>query len=51
MLSILLHGEREARFNGKVAAALHAKADTIVKGGWDNGVLANVHHFDILAGM
>jgi quinol monooxygenase YgiN len=40
---------RDAHFNGKVAAALKEKAPTLVQGGWEKGVLANVSHYDVLA--
>ncbi|WP_417585823.1 putative quinol monooxygenase [Nitrincola sp.] len=40
---------REAHFSGKVAAALKAQADDLVVGGWDNGVLNNIHNFEIIA--
>lgn len=42
-------GGREAHFAGKVAAALKAQADDLVVGGWDNGVLNNIHNFEIIA--
>ncbi|MCF7701613.1 putative quinol monooxygenase [Loktanella sp. M215] len=40
---------REAHFAGQVAGLLNEKAAELVSGGWDDGVLANVHNFDILA--
>lgn len=40
---------RQAHFAGKVATALKAKADSLVVGGWDNGVLKNIHNFEIVA--
>tara|TARA_R100001369_G_scaffold49672_2_gene76423 strand:+ start:3983 stop:4702 length:720 start_codon:yes stop_codon:yes gene_type:complete len=40
---------REAHFAGQVAGLLNEKAPELVSGGWDDGVLANVHNFDILA--
>lgn len=40
---------REAHFAGKVAAALKAQADDLVAGGWDQGVLSNIHNFEIIA--
>lgn len=40
---------REAHFAGQVAGLLNEKASELVAGGWDNGVVANVHNFDILA--
>ena len=40
---------RAAHFGGAVAKALADKADELVAGGWDNGVLANVVHFDVRA--
>lgn len=40
---------REAHFAGKVAAALNAQADDLVVGGWENGVLTNIHNFEVIA--
>ncbi len=40
---------REAHFSGQVAGLLKEKAVVLVKGGWDEGVVANVHNYDILA--
>ena len=40
---------REAHFAGQVAGLLNERASELVSGGWDDGVLANVHNFDILA--
>lgn len=40
---------REAHFAGQVAGLLNEKALELVSGGWDDGVVANVHNFDILA--
>ena len=40
---------REAHFAGQVAGLLNEKASELVSGGWDDGVVANVHNFDILA--
>lgn len=40
---------REAHFSGKVAAALKAQADYLVVGGWENGVLKNIHNFEVIA--
>ncbi|MEM6638348.1 MAG: hypothetical protein AAF610_00460 [Pseudomonadota bacterium] len=40
---------RNAHFGGQVAAALKQQASTLVKGGWQNGVLDNVAHYDVLA--
>ncbi len=40
---------REAHFAGEVASLLNAQASDLVKGGWDDGVVANVRNFDILA--
>ena len=40
---------REAHFAGQVAGLLNAQASELVKGGWDDGVVANVRNFDILA--
>tara|TARA_R100001440_G_scaffold72450_1_gene96362 strand:- start:91 stop:957 length:867 start_codon:yes stop_codon:yes gene_type:complete len=40
---------REAHFAGKVAAALNAQADDLVVGGWENGVLPNIHNFEVIA--
>ncbi|MEO1246230.1 MAG: hypothetical protein AAFX56_11170 [Pseudomonadota bacterium] len=40
---------REAHFAGKVASMLKDKSSELVKGGWDEGIVANVSHFKILA--
>ncbi|MCH9686202.1 MAG: hypothetical protein K0V04_32515 [Deltaproteobacteria bacterium] len=40
---------RDAHFGGKVAAALQGNAEALVAGGWSDGVLANVVHFDVVA--
>lgn len=40
---------REAHFAGQVAGLLEEKASVLVAGGWDEGVVANVRNFDILA--
>ena len=40
---------REAHFAGKVANLLKEKASVLVAGGWDEGVVANISNFDILA--
>ncbi|MFC3194416.1 hypothetical protein ACFODZ_09205 [Marinicella sediminis] len=40
---------RDAHFSGKVAAALKLHADDLIVGGWENGVLKNVHHFEVIA--
>ncbi len=40
---------RAVHFDGKVAAALKDQADALVVGGWENGVLKNIHNFSIIA--
>ena len=40
---------REAHFAGQVAGLLKQQAADLVQGGWDDGVVANVHNYDILA--
>lgn len=40
---------REAHFAGQVAGLLNEKASELISGGWDDGVVANVHNFEILA--
>lgn len=40
---------REAHFAGQVAGLLNDQASVLVAGGWDEGVVANVSNFDILA--
>ena len=40
---------RKAHFEGKVANALKEKSAAWVEGGWDAGVLKNVHNFSILS--
>ncbi len=42
---------RAAHFDGQVAAALEEQAADLVAGGWEEGVLANVHHFDVRAAV
>ncbi len=42
---------QQAHFQGKVAAALHAKASTHIVGGWDNGVVANIKNLQVIAGQ
>lgn len=39
---------RKAHFEGKVAEALNKKAATLIKDGWDNGVLPNIHNYKIV---
>ncbi|MEL7367866.1 MAG: antibiotic biosynthesis monooxygenase [Myxococcota bacterium] len=40
---------RQAHFSGKVAKALKDQADQLVAGGWEQGVVANVRHFQTRA--
>lgn len=40
---------RKAHFAGKVAAALKANADALVEGGWDKGVVANIHNTTVIS--
>jgi len=40
---------KAAHFGGKVAAALKAKAPELVRGGWDQGVVANVRGYAVLS--
>jgi len=40
---------RESHFSGKVAAALKSQANALVEGGWEKGVLDNIHNFEIIA--
>lgn len=40
---------REAHFAGKVAGLLKEKSSTLVESGWENGVVANVRNYRILA--
>lgn len=40
---------RQAHFAGKVAAALKAQSGDLIIGGWDDGVLKNIHNFDIIS--
>ena len=40
---------RAAHFEGKVAKALQERADELVEGGWEQGVLARVVHYDVRA--
>lgn len=39
----------DAHFEGQVAAALKENADQLLIGGWDEGVVANIQSFDVLA--
>ncbi|MEM7290019.1 MAG: hypothetical protein AAF412_06570 [Pseudomonadota bacterium] len=53
MLSIFdIFENEEARnlhFSGAVAGALKQNADTLVDGGWDNGVVANINNSNVLS--
>ena len=40
---------RDAHFSGAVAGALKANAERLVKGGWDDGVVANIKHSSVLS--
>ena len=40
---------RDAHFSGAVAGALEADASELVEGGWDDGVVANVNHAQVLS--
>lgn len=40
---------RDAHFSGDVAGALKANASELVEGGWDDGVVANVNHAQVLS--
>ncbi|MDJ0751719.1 MAG: hypothetical protein QNJ11_19700 [Woeseiaceae bacterium] len=40
---------RDAHFSGAVAGALEANASELVEGGWDDGVVANVNHAEVLS--
>lgn len=40
---------RAAHFAGQVAALLNEQAGTLVEGGWEDGVVANVRNFDVVA--
>ena len=40
---------RNAHFSGIVAGALHQNVDTLVAGGWDDGVVANINNSDVLS--
>ncbi|MBX2862296.1 MAG: hypothetical protein KTR27_01970 [Leptolyngbyaceae cyanobacterium MAG.088] len=40
---------RDAHFGGLVAAALKDSADDLVEGGWEQGVLTNVVHSEVLS--
>ena len=40
---------RDAHFSGDVAGALRANAAELVEGGWNDGVLANVSHAQVLS--
>ena len=40
---------RDAHFSGAVAGALNDNADTLVQGGWDDGVVANINNSVVLS--
>ncbi|AIU66257.1 hypothetical protein F0224_18350 [Vibrio coralliilyticus] len=40
---------QDAHFAGKIPKALSESAATLVKGGWNDGVLPNIHNADIIA--
>lgn len=40
---------RQAHFAGEVASALKAQANDLVLGGWEAGVLENIHNFTVIA--
>lgn len=40
---------RDAHFNGDVASALAQRAPELVDGGWNDGVVANVQHYQTIA--
>ena len=40
---------RTAHFNGKALAAFKEKADEYIEGGWEHGVLPNIHNFSIVS--
>lgn len=40
---------RDAHFSGVVAGALNENADTLVKGGWNAGVVANINNSNVLS--
>ena len=39
----------DAHFAGKVAAAVNENAEALIVGGWDDGVVANIKQFAVLA--
>lgn len=39
----------DAHFAGQVAAAIKENAETLLVGGWDDGVVANIHRYEVLA--
>lgn len=40
---------RSAHFSGAIAGALNQNADTLVEGGWDAGVVANINNSNVLS--
>jgi quinol monooxygenase YgiN len=40
---------QDAHLAGQVAAALKSKAEQLIEGGWDNGVLKNFQVFEVLS--
>ncbi|WP_216825886.1 hypothetical protein [Sulfitobacter sp. SK012] len=46
---IVDEGARTAHFSGAVAGALKENANTLVKGGWEAGVVANINNANVLS--
>ena len=40
---------QDAHVGGQVAAALKSKAEDLIEGGWDNGVLKNFQVFEVIS--
>lgn len=40
---------QDAHVGGQVAAALKSKADDLIVGGWENGVLKNFQVFEVIS--
>ncbi len=40
---------QKAHFSGKVAAQLKNNADRFIVNGWEKGIIANIHNFEIIA--
>ena len=42
---------RNAHFAGKAATALKDHAESLIVGGWENGVIAHIENYDMISGF